>query len=181
MRVSQVSGELGRLQDEQSALENEARVLIDIAAEVTGDSRLRAISAEDFPERIGEIQNAIEEAIETRREAAVDRLKQEVGRQFPGIEFSGTSVAASVKDHIRERIMAKERECQEILRKGELRERRLREKLDEALQKVQRLQNEAGEDFQFLDDFERSKREWEDQRRKLDARMSALVSSQGGE
>jgi recombination DNA repair RAD52 pathway protein len=178
-RVAQAAAEMAQLQDEQAGLEAQARALVDVAAEMTSDGRLRSISADDFPERVAEIQNAIEEVVEARREQAVTRLREDIARQFPGIEFRGANVAAAVKSHIRERIRAKEHECQEILRKGELREKRLREKLDDALARVQKLQGKSGQDFQFLDEFERSKREWEDQRRKLDAKMSALVSGQG--
>jgi chromosome segregation ATPase len=178
-RISRSAAELVQLQNEQSTLENHARTLIDVAAEITGDARLRSIGVEEFPDRVPQIQNAIEEAVEGRRDAAVARLKEEISRQFPGIEFGGESVAAAVRNHIRERIRAKEHECREILRKGEMRERRLREKLEEALRRVHKLQGHSGEDFRFLEEFERSKRDWEEQRRKLDAKMSALVSGQG--
>jgi chromosome segregation ATPase len=175
-RISQASAELSQANGEQRDLENQARAFVNVAAEVTGDSRLRLISVEEFPERVAQIRNAIEEAVESRREAAVRRLREDIARQFPGIDFGGVSAATAVKEYIRERIRAKEKECQEVLRKGELREQRLREKLDQALRRVQKLQGQATEDFRFLDEFERSKREWENQRRKLDAKMSALTS-----
>jgi hypothetical protein len=92
---------------------------------------------------------------------------------LPGIRIGNENISVAVDRYINERIRAKELECQQILRKGEARERKLKEQLDRALLKIQKLQN-SGEDYGYLDDFEKSRRLWEERQAKLDATMRAL-------
>jgi hypothetical protein len=93
-------------------------------------------------------------AIETQRKKATDRLnKTSPDNSQPLISAKGPSPRPSGTT------FSSEFEYEQILRKGELREKKQREKLDEALRKIRRLQNTSQEDFRCLDEFERLKRE----------------------
>jgi hypothetical protein len=175
-KIGKISAALSEIQAEQLRLEDESKSLLDCIADTVGNSRLRLITAEQIPQKLGDIRAAIAAAIEARREKAADQLKQDVAKQFPGIDFGEMTVCEAIRKYTLERIRAKKLECQQILRKEELREKKLKEKLDEALRKIRKLQKGSQQSFQSLDELERSKREWEEQQRKLDAKMSALTA-----
>jgi hypothetical protein len=175
-KVRRISETLAEIQAEQLQLEEESKSLLDCIADITDNSKLRVTAHEEIPQKMAEIRPTIEKAIEVHREKATESIKQDVAQQFPGIDFGERAVSEAIKNYTLERIHAKELECEQILRKGEIREKKLREKLDGALRKIQTLQNTSQEDFQYLDEFEKSKREWEQQQRRLDAKMSVLTT-----
>jgi hypothetical protein len=175
-KVSRVSTRLGEVEEEQKSLKRQCRTVLKSLADADGQhSKLTSISVDELPKRLADIREYVAESIEERKEVALRRFKQQVIEEFPGIQIGEGNVAAAVSNHIRDRLRAKEIECERILKKGEARERKLQEQLDRALQKIKKLQDPGG-DYRYLDEFERSKSAWEEQQRRTDARMAKIGS-----
>jgi hypothetical protein len=169
--LDEAASTLSEVRKEEQKLAEEATRMLETIREFCG--RDLDVGVDEFMSRQSEIRDFIKLGIERRQHKAVERVKEEIARQLPGIRFGDESLSVAVDRHINERIKAKELECRDILKKGEARERKLKEQLDKAMRKIQRLQS-SGDDYRYLDDFERSRKMWEERQAKLDATMKAL-------
>ena len=64
-----------------------------------------------------------------------------------------------------------------MLKESAQREALLKQKLNEALQKIQNLQYSES-DFNYIEEFDKKRAEWENSHRKLDEAMSIIKNSQ---
>lgn len=168
--VSRMSTALSEEKANLREAERQAKLMLDGLS----DMGVRVCSVEDLGKRASAVKDSIDEVIDRECSKALDKVRRDLESELPGIELRGANIADAVQRYLNDQIRAKEKECQEMLRKGEARERKLRQKLDEAIMKIQRLQDSRSQDMGYLDEFERSKRAYEEQQKRLDERMNAL-------
>lgn len=173
--LARASATLASEKAELASAERQAKAMLDSLEELG----VTVCALDDLPRSVETVKHSIEAMIEDRKEQAIERLRREIEDQFQGMSIKGENIADAIEKHVTETIRRKEGECNEILQKGETRERKLRQKLDEAIAKIQMLQNERSDDLRYLDDFERSRRQYEVQQRTLDEKMSALSRKSG--
>lgn len=174
---SEYSGKLAKVEDaieeqheQLRQAEREAKTILDALEEIG----VKTCPVDELPKKLSTLKENVRETLDHKREAAIENLRKEVQTQLPGIDIAQGNIADAVTKHLTAKIKEKEKECNDLLRKGEARERKLRQQLDEAISKIQKLQNSRNEDLAYIDEFERSKRLYEEQQRKLDEQMSAL-------
>ncbi|OHT08154.1 hypothetical protein TRFO_23438 [Tritrichomonas foetus] len=135
------------------------------------------ITPETFTQKIPELKQFIQNALDFHRENAIAELKAEVRKQIPDIQLGNENVVESVQRYISNRIQEKDIEYQRILKRGEEREKRLKQKLQEALTKIEKYQESdesSSNDEEIISDFEKMKDEWDMQKRQLDEKMKML-------
>lgn len=132
------------------------------------------ISPEDFPRRVNEVENFIDEAVNIQQKKYIHSMQSRIKTDLPDIEFDNEDVSGAVDNYIQEKVLQREAECRELLRQSENREKQIRAKLDEALSKIKRLQDNSKSDSAVLDEIIQGKDEWRQTTRKLDETMKAL-------
>ena len=134
------------------------------------------ITPETFTQRVPELKQYIQRALNYHKEAAITELKEEVQKQIPEIEIGDENIVDSVQRYIAEKLKEKDSEYQRILKRGEEREKRLKSKLQDALSKIERYQDsdDEDEDDAIINDFEKIKDEWDMQKKQLDEKMKTI-------
>lgn len=173
-QLAKITTTIAMESSEQKSLERKCQSMLDAVWAIKPDADHPNVSPHDFPKRFNEVRDFIDSSLESRKEHAVEDLKQELQQVIPGIRFDSVDVHAAILKRMKEEIKIKENQCQSILNKGEAREKRLRQKLDEALNKIQRLQSVNTNEVVDLEEFERSKNSWEEQKKRLDQTMQSL-------
>lgn len=138
------------------------------------------ITPENFVQRLPELKQYVEDALDYHRKVAVKELKSEVKTAIPDIEFSeGETVAESVQRYINSRVGQKESEYQRVLQRGEEREKRLRQKLQDSMRKVKQMQSYEKQDSEdeLMASLDQMKSEWDLKKRQLDEKMRQLKTS----
>ena len=169
-QVAKVEDAVDEQEEKLKEAEHEAQVILDALEEMG----VKVCSVEELPRKLNTIKANVQDVIEVKQKEAVENLRKEIAAQLPGIDVSSGNVVDAVGRHLAAKIKEKEKECNEVLRKGEARERKLRQQLDGAIAKIQKLQSSRNDDLAYLDEFEKSKRQYEEQQRRLDEQMSAL-------
>ena len=170
-RIEKIKDIISQEKKIQSVTEKQMSSLIDILNGLADQTLSRLnIGVDDFVSRTGEIRDYIDDIIEARKKNSIDEIKRQVAEVIPGIEIGNQNVMDAIDRHLKAKIKAKEAECQRIIKESEQREALLRQKLKEALERIQRLQN-AESDYKYMDDFEKQKKEWENNGKKLDQTM----------
>ena len=134
------------------------------------------ITASNFPDRIDEVCTFIDTAIEEQKNNTIEELKLEVQSALPDIEFGNKTISNAIEDHLRKKLQAKEKEYQKVIQKGNEREKKLREKLEDALGKIRQFHEDVSreDDEQVLAELDQLTSEWDQQKSQLDAKMAAL-------
>lgn len=136
------------------------------------------ITPENFTENLNELKQFIQRALAYHRENAVAELKEEVRKQIPDLELDSENVIESVQNYISQKIQEKDQEYQREIKRGMEREMRLKKQLQETLSKIEQIQAEgddnSNEDEMILSDFEKTKEEWDLQKKLLDEKMKML-------
>ena len=162
---------------QQAKNERRCQQLLDAIWAMRSDADHPDITPADFTKRLPELKVFVENALDYHRRLAVDSLKEEVKRSIPDIEFGdGETVIESVQKYIDRKVREKEGEYERVLKRGEEREKRLRDKVQASLGKVQDMEPRAGSDDDILADLDNMKREWELRKRQLDEKMKAIKS-----
>ena len=162
---------------QQAKNERRCQQLLDAIWAMRSDADHPDITPADFTKRLPELKVFVENALDYHRRLAVDSLKEEVKRAIPDIEFGdGETVIESVQKYIDRKVREKEGEYERVLKRGEEREKRLRDKVQASLGKVQDMEPRAGSDDDILADLDNMKREWELRKRQLDEKMKAIKS-----
>jgi hypothetical protein len=131
------------------------------------------ITVKNFVERLPELKQWLNETMEYNRELAVSELQEEVRKSLPGVRFDRKTIIESVNKYVEEKTQETEEEYQQILRKGEKRERKLRERLQSTIEKLEKVEKENSS-RELLSDLERIRIEYGFQRRNLDEKMREL-------
>lgn len=167
---------------QQAKNERRCQQLLDAIWAMRSDTDHPDITPADFTKRLPELKVFVENALDYHRKLAVDSLKAEVKKAIPDIEFGeGETVIESVQRYIDRKVREKEGEYERVLKRGEAREKRLRDKVQASLGKVQDMEPKAGSDDDILADLDNMKREWELRKRQLDEKMKAIKSRTGCE
>ena len=162
---------------QQAKNERRCQQLLDAIWAMRSDADHPDITPADFTKRLPELKVFVENALDYHRRIAVDSLKEEVKRAIPDIEFGeGETVIESVQKYIDRKVREKEGEYERVLKRGEEREKRLRDKVQASLGKVQDMEPRAGSDDDILAVLDNMKREWELRKRQLDEKMKAIKS-----
>ncbi|OHT11761.1 hypothetical protein TRFO_18748 [Tritrichomonas foetus] len=170
-QVSHIVDTINKEKKMQHSIEIGCQQLIEsLNCYASGSIQHLDFSSDEFSSHVGEIRDFIDDIIETRKKAAIDDLKRQVAESIPGIEIGNQNVTDAIDRHLKARIKAKEAECQRLLQESEQREALLRQKLKEALERIQKLQSSES-DYKYIDEFEKQKMEWENTRKKLDQTM----------
>ncbi|KAK8891821.1 hypothetical protein M9Y10_029043 [Tritrichomonas musculus] len=165
---------------QQEQLTNQSQQMLDILNGFIGDDpsvKPIAFSIDDFCNRSSEVREFINDIIEAKKKSAVQSLKRQVIESLPGINIGeNQNITEAIDMHLKARIKAKEIECQKILKESEQREALLKQKLKEAIEKIQKLQDSES-DFRYMEEFDKQKTEWENNYKKLDETMSIISKS----
>jgi hypothetical protein len=134
----------------------------------------------DFASRLPELKAFVEDALNYHGQAAIDELKYEVKKRIPDLDFGDDPVVVAVQKYISRKVQQKERDYQLELKRGEERERRLRERLKESLGKMHQVEEVESDpsDDGLLVELDQMKREWDLRRRQLDEKMRELKTVQ---
>lgn len=159
---------------------NQAQQMLDIInGFVTDESSVNrtTVTANDFATRASEVRDFIDEIIESKKKISIENLKKQIIESLPGINIGeNQNINDAIEMHLKARIKAKEIECQKILAESAQKEALLKQKLNEALDKIQKLQYSES-DFNYMEEFDRQKAEWESNHKKLDEAMSIINRS----
>lgn len=134
------------------------------------------IHSKDMKNRISEVCAFIDRCVEIEKDKQEKQLKSEVNRLIPDIQFNDYQpISDSIEIYIRQKISAKEKNFQEILKKGEEEEKKLREKLESARAQIKKLQSSSQSDaFSFDEQLNQQSTDWNQQKMKLDQALSEL-------
>ncbi|OHT15734.1 hypothetical protein TRFO_13906 [Tritrichomonas foetus] len=134
------------------------------------------ITSKDFRHRVSEVCAFIDRTVEIQRTKQEKSLKSDVKKLIPDIKFNEfQSISESVNSYIKQQMVSKEQDYREILRKGAEEEKKLREKLEKAKIKIQKLQNASqSEGFSFVDQFNNENNDWDQQKMILDKTLNEL-------
>lgn len=134
------------------------------------------IHSKDMKSRISEVCAFIDRCVEIEKDKQEKQLKSEVNRLIPDIQFNDYQpISDSIEIYIRQKISAKEKNFQEILKKGEEEEKKLREKLESARAQIKKLQSSSQSDaFSFDEQLNQQSTDWNQQKMKLDQALSEL-------
>ena len=134
------------------------------------------ITAANFPDRIDEVCAYIDTAIEEQEQTTIQELKMQVQSALPDIEFGNKTISNAIEDHLRKKLQAKEKEYERVIQKGNEREKKLREKLEDALSKIRQFHEDVSreDDEKALAELDQLTSEWDQQKSQLDAKMAAL-------
>lgn len=139
------------------------------------------ITPETFTQKLPELKAYIQRALQYHKRVAIAELKEEVTKQIPDIEFDSDNIIESVQSYIAKKVQEKDLEYQRIIKRGEEREKRLKQKLQEALIKIEQQQDGTDDsddnDEAIISDFEKTQEEWDLQRKQLDEKMKLLKLS----
>lgn len=175
---SALSQSLDHEKKQEEEINNQTQQMLDIInGFITDESSVNrtTVTANDFTTRASEVRDLIDEIIESKKKIAINNLKKQVIESLPGINIGeNQNITDAVDMHLKARIKAKEIECQKILKESAQREALLKQKLNEALNNIQRLQYSESE--LNLEDFEKEKRKWEDNHKKLDDLMNVVIN-----
>ena len=160
---------------EQAKNERRCQQLLEAIWSMRSDVEHPDITPADFTKRLPELKAFVESALDYHRTMAIESLKEEVRKVIPDIEFgSGETVIESVQKYIDGKVNEKEREYQRVLKRGEEREKKLRQKVHESLGKVQQMELKDASEDEILADLDKMKSEWELRKRQLDEKMKAI-------
>lgn len=166
---------------QEEKIYNQTQEMLDIInGFVTDDSSVNrtTVTVNDFTTRASEVRDFIDEIIESKKKTSIENLKKQVIESIPGITIGeNQNITDAIDMHLKARIKAKEIECQKMLKESAQREALLKQKLNEALQKIQNLQYSES-DFNYIEEFDKKRAEWENSHRKLDEAMSIIKNSQ---
>ena len=128
---------------------------------------------------LDDIHEFLETAISQKQEETFQIFDKKVQLAFPEIPHEeGETFETALNRHIKTIHNEKDKECQEFLRKADEREQFLHAKLDEALNKIQILQNAAEmQDFDVLNEVEEAKSTLDQSKRDLDEKIKQLFPS----
>ena len=173
-RLAQLRSALAAEKNEQKRLEEACAAVLEGIAGVT--SKKLQVSAKEFPHRVDDVVAFVDKVIAEEERKANAELKKQIGREIRDMRFGGRgeSAADAVERYIEEKVAEKQSQCEEILRKGAERERKLRQKLDEALTKIQKLQGTVTSDAIEASEIDRKQNSWLEQKRRLDETMAAI-------
>ncbi|KAK8889846.1 hypothetical protein M9Y10_034600 [Tritrichomonas musculus] len=139
------------------------------------------ITPETFTQNLSELKSYIQRALTYHKEIAIAELKEEVTKQIPDIDIDTDHVIESVQAYIAKKVQEKDLEYQRILKRGEEREKRLKQKLHDAIIKIEQNQVNFDEsddnDEAIISDFEKTREEWDLQKKQLDEKMKMLKMS----
>lgn len=139
------------------------------------------ITPETFTQKLPELKTYIQRALNYHKKIAIAELKEEVTKQIPDIDFDTDNVIESVQSYIAKKVQEKDLEYQRIIKRGEEREKRLKQKLQDALTRIEQQQDnyEDSDDNEeaIISDFEKTQEEWDLQRKQLDEKMKMLKLS----
>lgn len=167
-KIHKEKSELHRLQNiTQNILDD----IYSIEPDIDFDKR---IMADELPNKTEEIRRFLQNAINNRRKLAVQKMRKQIEAIIPDIDVRKGNVVDIVCKSLEERVKQKELECQKIMKKAEEREKFLKQKLEEQLNHVKQIQRSQNAKLDILNDVEKEKAIWEENKRKLDAKMSAL-------
>ena len=169
-KLTKIAETLADEKDELRTAQRQAHAVLEVLEEMG----VKVCAVDDLPKYLNNLKKSISDVVENRRTQAVNKLRSEVEQQLPGIKLGKGNLADAVERHLAMKIKEKESECDEVIRKGEEREKKLRQQLNEAIAKIEKLQATRGDDMSYLEELEQSKHEYEEQQRKLDAQMNAL-------
>lgn len=169
-RFTKIADTLSDEKDELNDVRRQGQAVLDVLEELG----VKVCAIDDLPRNLDRIKDSITSAVERRRDNVVDGMRDDILRAFPGIKIGKGNIADVIESYVADQIKLKEKECEEVLRKGEQREKKLRQQLNEAIGQIERLQGVRGDDMAYLADLEMSRHEYEEQQRKLDEQMSAL-------
>lgn len=173
-RLSELRTELASERNEQKRLASACEAVIR-AVRAMPSARKFEMEVSEFPHRVDEIIAIVDQAVADEERRANVEVKKELVREIPGMRFGrNEAVGDAVERYIEEKVAEKQSECEEVLRKGAERERKLREKLDEALTKIQRLQGSRDADVIEASEIDRKQNSWLEQKRRLDETMAAI-------
>ena len=99
------------------------------------------ITPETFTQKLPELKTYIQRALNYHKKIAIAELKEEVTKQIPDIDFDTDNVIESVQSYIAKKVQEKDLEYQRIIKRGEEREKRLKQKLQDALTRIEQQQD----------------------------------------
>ena len=135
------------------------------------------IDSSNFTQNISEICKFIQDSLDRQKSIAVHNLEIEVQQTIPGLKLTkGEKIDDAVTRYLKEQLAKKEKECEDLLRKGEERELFLQKKLDESYHQIQNLNHSQIEEFDFSE-IENMRSKWEQKKHQLDQTMKVLSSS----
>lgn len=134
------------------------------------------ITLDNFNENISELCNFFDSAIQHQRIKTHSELQQEIHKTIPNLQVQkGESIENLVACFVKTELDSKEKEYQRILKKAEKREKILKEKLNDSVNRIKFLQkiqvNEI--DLKEIDDI---KAKWEEKKQQLDESINSLKS-----
>jgi hypothetical protein len=172
---SQINAEKG----EQKRIRGICESMIeDIWALAPKEMKTPKIGVEEFPRRVGEVCQFVDEIVESERRKAESAVKAKIQAEIPEIEMAEglENLSDVIERYVSEKVAARERECEALLQKGIEREKRLRAKLSVALKRIQELQTETqSKDNAVFDEVPQKQEAWLEQKRALDETMEALA------
>ena len=134
------------------------------------------ITSKDFRNRVNEVCDFIDRSVDVKKAKEEKVLKDEIKKLIPDMKFSThKSIQDTVNTYIQKQISLKEENYQKIIAEGLEKEKRLREKIEKARIKIQKLQSASqGEGFSFDESLIRHTEDWDNQKKKLDKTLSEL-------
>ena len=174
-KLMRLDAQIAAEKQEQKRLEKQCQMALEaIYSTIPSDMNVTRISVNELPSRVDDVKAIINQAIETRKESALKKLRDEVAEAIPGINISQGNILDVVNKNLEERLRQKEEECKRSIKKAEERERILKQKLDETLAQIREIEDGSTSHMEILDEVEKEKSIWEENRDKLDAKMNAL-------
>ena len=174
-KIQRLDAAISAEKAEQKRLQRQCQMALDAIYSISPQElSATRITVDELPSRIEDVKDVISKSIEYKKSSAIKKMRQDIAQAIPGIDVSSGNIIDAINRNLEEKLRQKEEECKRIIRKGEERERLLKEKLEEALSQIKELQDGPGAHLDILDDVEKQKSIWEANRDKLDAKMSAL-------
>ena len=158
-RISRLKAAIEAEKQQQRKLERACESVLDGVWSLTADDKEHSdISVKNFPQRVGELQQIVNTAIEKAKKKANQAFLAEINQEMGGSGFisPGETIQAAIERYVSEKVTEKEKQCEELLKAGAERERELRQHLESIRGKIQRLQGNAQSDD--LDISERSQK-----------------------
>lgn len=158
-RISRLKAAIETEKRQQRKLERACESVLDGVWSLTSDDKEHPdVSVKNFPQRVGELQQIVNTAIEKAKKKANQAFLAEINQEMGGSGFVSPdeTIQAAIERYVNEKVSEKEKQCEELLKAGAERERELRQHLESIRGKIQRLQGNAQSDD--LDISERSQK-----------------------